>query len=91
MEKARTDRASNQAKDGVPAARTTKRRDRKVKAAGVAVKVPARVKAGVAVMDRDKVAVREAVAVKTVEQKTQTRRVGSCQDWTTAARWGPDP
>jgi hypothetical protein len=66
MEKARTDRANNQAEDKVPAAaRTTNQLDRKVKAAGAAVKVQARVKAGVAAADKDKVAV--AVAVKTVE------------------------
>jgi hypothetical protein len=47
------------------------RPNRKIKEEDAAVEVPARVKAGVAVVDRDKVAVREAVAVavKTVEQK----------------------
>jgi hypothetical protein len=73
MEKARTDRANNQAEDRVPAAKTASRPNRKIKEEDAAVVVPARVKAGVAVVDRDKVAVREAVAVavavKTVEQK----------------------
>lgn len=65
MEPARTDRASNQAEERVPAARTTNRRNRQVKAAGATVKVPARVRAGVAVVDRDKAAV--AVAVKIIK------------------------
>ena len=70
---ARTERVDNQAEDRVPAARTASRSNRKIKAAGAAVKVPARVKAGVAVVDRDKAEAQDAVAVaaKTVEQPKQ--------------------
>ena len=67
MEKARTERVDNQADDRVPAAKPARRSNRKIKEEDAAVEVLARVKAGVAVVDRDKVAVREAVAVKTVE------------------------
>jgi len=69
MEKARTERVDNQAEDRVPAAKTASRSNRKVRKKNAAVAVPARVKAGVAVVDRDKeaVAVAVAVAVKTVE------------------------
>jgi hypothetical protein len=63
MEKARTERVGDQARDRVPAARTANRANRKIKAAGA---VPAKVKAGVvAVVGRDKAAV--AAAVKIVE------------------------
>ena len=71
MEQARTERANDQREDKGPAARTTNRSNRKVRKENAAIAVPARVKAGVAAADRDKVAVLEtvavAVAVKTVE------------------------
>ena len=71
MEKARTERADNQAEERVPAAKTASRPNRKIKEEDAAVEVPARVTAGVAVVDRDKaaaqVAVAVVVAVKTVE------------------------
>ena len=61
------ERVDNQAEDRAPAAKTASRSNRKIKEEDAAVKVPARVKAGVAVVNRDKVAVQEAVAVKTVD------------------------
>jgi hypothetical protein len=67
MEKARMERVDNQAEDRDLAARTANPSNRKVRTENAAVAVPAKGKAGVAAADRDKVAVREAVAVKTVE------------------------
>ncbi len=70
MEPARTERVGNQAEDRVPASGTTSRRNHKNTADSAAVEAPARVKAAVAVVDRDKVAAREAVGVKTVDTGT---------------------
>ena len=87
MEKARTERVDNQAEDRVPAARTASRFNRKIKEEAVAVAVAARVRAGVAVVERDRAEVLDAVAVKTVDTetghalpRTQTRRLVSCQE-----------
>ena len=89
MEKALTERVDNQAKDRGPAAKTASRSHRKIKAEDAAVVVAAKVKAGVAVVDRDRAEARDAVAVavKTVDPetshtlpRTQTRRLVSCQD-----------
>ena len=68
MEKARTERVDNQAEDRVPAAKTARRSNRKVRKKNAAVAVPARVKVEVAVADR--AVARDAVveAVKAVEQ-----------------------
>ena len=68
MEKARTERVDNQAEDRVPAAKTARRSNRKVRKKNAAVAVRARVKVEVAVADR--AVARDAVveAVKTVEQ-----------------------
>jgi hypothetical protein len=100
MEKALTERVDKQAEDRVPAAKTANQSNRKIKAEDAAVEVPARVKAGVAVVVRDRAEARDAVAVavKTVDTatghalpRTQTRRNVSCQDYTEAAPWGLVP
>ena len=67
MEKARTDGASNQAEDRVPAAKTASRPNRKIKEEDAAVVVPAKVKAGVAVVDRAVARDAAVEAFKTVE------------------------
>lgn len=67
MEKARTERVDNQVEDRVPAARTANRSDRKTRAVKAAVRVPAKVKVGEAVVDRDRAAARDEVAVKIVD------------------------
>ena len=63
------ERVDNQAEDRVPAAKTASRPNRKIKEEDAAVEVPARVKAGVAVVDRDRAEAQDAVAEKTAEQK----------------------
>ena len=67
MEKARTERVNDQAEDRVLAAKTANRSNRKIREESVAVAVPARVKAGVVVVDRDRAVARDAVAVRTVD------------------------
>ena len=83
------ERVDNQAEDRDLVARAANRSNRKVREVKAAVAVAARVKAGVAVADKDKAVARDAVAVavKTVDAetghvlpKTQTRRIVSCQD-----------
>jgi hypothetical protein len=69
MEKARMVRANDQAEDRDPAVRTANRPNRKVRMENAVVAVPARVKAGVAVADKDRAVAQDAVAVKTVEIK----------------------
>ena len=72
MEKARLERVDNQAEDRDLVARAANRSNRKVREVKAAVAVAARVKAGVAVADKDKAVARDAVAVavKTVDAET---------------------
>ncbi|MFO7715319.1 hypothetical protein [Desulfosarcina sp.] len=87
MEKARMERVDNQAGDRDLVARTANRSNRKVREAKAVVAVAARVKAGVAVADKEVARDAVAVAVKRVDTetgyalpRTRTRRTVTCQD-----------
>ena len=77
MEKARMERVDNQAKGRVPAAGTANRSHRQTREGDAAVKVPARVKAGAAVVDRDRAAAQDVVAVEIVQLKLSPNKKGS--------------
>jgi len=74
MEKARMERVDNQAKGEAPAAGTANRSYRQIREDDPAVKVPARVKAGVAAADRDGAAARDVVAVVIVQLKVNPNK-----------------
>ena len=68
------ERVDNQAKGEAPAAGTANRSYRQIREDDPAVKVPARVKAGVAAADRDGAAARDVVAVVIVQLKVNPNK-----------------
>ena len=71
------ERVDNQAKGEAPATGTANRSQHQIREDDPAVKVPARVKSGVAATDRDGAAARDVVAVVIVQLKVNPNKDGS--------------